>query len=377
MPLIQIPLEPPPTQPPPRRNPNQGDLFDTGSWESAYRELHDFPTLLIQTRDELARARKREAFWISLLAHVVLALIIINSPKFEKYLPHRAVMLVHSARDNDKLTFLETTPDLQKPTTPPKTNVMSDKNRIAQTKAPKLDQKELKKILDASRQGRPGPVAPPTPQQQAAAAPPQAAQAQAQPQEQQPAPPANQMAKLQTPPMERKPVPSFKTAPMSAGRSIAEAARAAASNPRYSIGDNGDLGPGQRQPTARMGDIDVTSDTLNVDFGPYLQRVLHDVKQNWYAVIPESAMPPLLKKGKLSIEFAITKDGQIAGLRYVTSSGDIALDRAAYGGITSSNPFPPLPPEFIAAAKRQSRDAYLGLRFTFLYNPDPNEADLH
>jgi len=72
-------------------------------------------------------------------------------------------------------------------------------------------------------------------------------------------------------------------------------------------------------------------------------------------------MPPLLKKGKLSIEFAITKKGQIAGLRYVSSSGDVALDRAAYGGITTSNPFRPLPAEF--------HGQYLGLRFTFLYNP--------
>src|SRR5579864_9286818 len=108
MPLIQIPLEPPPPQQRPGYNPDQGDLFDTNSWESAYRELHDFPTLLIQTRDELARSRKREAFWISLIAHIILILIIVNSPKFEKYLPHRAVMLVHTGRDNDKLTFLET-----------------------------------------------------------------------------------------------------------------------------------------------------------------------------------------------------------------------------------------------------------------------------
>ena len=83
MPLTQIPLEPPP-QPPQGRNPDQGDLFDTTSWESAYRELHDFPTLLIQTRDELSRARKREALWISLIAHLVLVIIIVNSPKFEK-----------------------------------------------------------------------------------------------------------------------------------------------------------------------------------------------------------------------------------------------------------------------------------------------------
>src|SRR5215472_271522 len=85
MQLIQIPLEPPPPQSRPGHHPDQGDLFDTNSWESAYRELHDFPTLLIQTRDELARSRKREALWISLFLHAVLIIIIINSPKFEKY----------------------------------------------------------------------------------------------------------------------------------------------------------------------------------------------------------------------------------------------------------------------------------------------------
>ena len=128
------------------------------------------------------------------------------------------------------------------------------------------------------------------------------------------------------------------------------------------------MGMGQRQKNARVGPYEITSDTMGVDFGPYMQRILHDVKQNWYNLIPESAMPPLLKKGKVSIEFAILKNGQIAGLRYVDGSGDVALDRAAYGGITSSTPFPPLPSEF--------GGQYLGLRFTFLYNPDPNSADL-
>ena len=57
-------------------------------------------------------------------------------------------------------------------------------------------------------------------------------------------------------------------------------------------------------------------------------------------------MAPLLKKGKVTIDFAITKNGQVAGMRYVFGSGDVALDRAAYGGITASNPFPPLPAQF-------------------------------
>jgi outer membrane biosynthesis protein TonB len=367
MSLIQIPLEPPV-----ERQPEQGDLFDSQNWESAYREMHDFPTLLIQARDELSKSRKREAFWISLIAHIVLILIIVNSPSFEKYFPHRAVMMVNG-RDNNKLTFLELPPDAQKLSEHPKTNVMSDKNRIATTKTPQPDPKELKKLLDTSRRGRPGPVAPPEPKQQTQ---PQQQMAQAQPQPQQqpqeaqpqPPPPPQQMAKLQTPPVAHKPQPTFDSQPTSAGQAIDQAARRAALGHKSYGGDAGDLGLGQRQSTMRMGAAEITSDTMGVDFGPYMQRILHDVKQNWYNLIPESAMPPLLKKGKLSIEFAILKNGQIAGLRYVTGSGDVALDRAAYGGITSSTPFPPLPSEF--------GGQYLGLRFTFLYNPDPNSADL-
>ena len=366
MPLIQIPLEPPPTEPLPRRNPDQGDLFDSNSWESAYKELHDFPTLLIQARDDLARSRKREAFWISLIAHIVLILIILNAPSLEKYLPHRAVMMVHSTRDNDRLTFLSEPPDTQKVPTP-KSNVLSDKNRSAMSRAPKVNQQELKKILDASRRGQPGPAAPqPTPQAQTP--PPQAAQAeQQQAQQPQPQPPASQMAKLQTPPMEKKPTPNFNTGPMSASRSIEQATQQAAQNHRrYVGGDNGDMGLGQRQPTAQMGPMEVLTDTQGVDFGPYLAQVVQIVKRNWYSIIPESAYPPLSKKGKVTIEFAIGKKGEIQGLTVVRTSGDVPLDRAAYGGIQFSNPFPPLPREF--------GGPYLGLRFLFFYNPDPNEA---
>jgi TonB family protein len=113
---------------------------------------------------------------------------------------------------------------------------------------------------------------------------------------------------------------------------------------------------------ARMAPMEVTTDTQGVDFGPYLQEVLKNIKRNWYSIIPESAGYPLFKKGKVSIEFAIGKDGKIEGLRYDIGSGDLALDRAAYGGITASNPFPPLPHEF--------KGPYLGLRMTFSYNPD-------
>jgi TonB family protein len=116
-----------------------------------------------------------------------------------------------------------------------------------------------------------------------------------------------------------------------------------------------------RPAEVRMGNLEIFTDTEGVDFGPYLQRVLHDVKQHWYEMIPQSAMPLLLKHGKVKIEFAITKTGKITGLRYVIPSGDESLDRAAYLGITASSPFPPLPTKF--------HGKHLGLRFTFLYNP--------
>jgi TonB family protein len=224
----------------------------------------------------------------------------------------------------------------------------------------------LKKILDSARPGAPGQVAPPAQSQPAPSAP--AAQGPQAPQEQPSPPPPpdqNQVARLQTPPA-GKPTPSFNTGPMSPGSAIEQAARAAASNRGGYGGEGGDYGLGQgRQAGEAIGPLDVLSDTMGVDFGPYLARVLHDVRENWYRIIPESARAPLMKKGKVSIEFAILKDGQVAGLQIVGSSGDVALDRAAYGGITASKPFPPLPTEF--------GGQYLALRFHFYYNPERSE----
>ena len=72
-----------------------------------------------------------------------------------------------------------------------------------------------------------------------------------------------------------------------------------------------------------------------------------------------------MKKGKLAIEFAITKDGKVADMRLIASSGGSVPDRPAWGSITASNPFPPLPSDFTGP--------YLALRFRFYYNPDRAE----
>ena len=345
--------------------PPGGDLYDASGWETAYLEMHDVPALLIQLQDDLSRSRQREAFWISVVVHLAIVILVVNSGRLEGLMRKRSVILV-SPQDLLKekdLTYLELPPDEQKLTKRPDTNRISDKDRIATSKAPQLDRKELKKILDSARPGPPGSQAQSQPAAPAPAAQgPQAPQAQPSPQ---PPPDQNQAARLQTPPAER-PTPNFNTGAMSAGSAIEQAARAAMSNRGGYGGDNGDYGLGQgKQGGEAIGPMDVLSDTMGVDFGPYLARVLHDVRENWYRIIPESARAPLMKKGKVSIEFAILKNGQVAGLQIVGTSGDVALDRAAYGGITASKPFPPLPAEF--------GGQYLALRFHFYYNPDKSD----
>jgi TonB family protein len=80
--------------------------------------------------------------------------------------------------------------------------------------------------------------------------------------------------------------------------------------------------------------------------------------------MPPLAYPPVLKQGKVSIEFVVLKDGKVSGMTLHTSSGDVALDRAAWGSINASDPLPPLPQEF--------HGERLGLRFNFFYNLEPD-----
>ena len=121
---------------------------------------------------------------------------------------------------------------------------------------------------------------------------------------------------------------------------------------------NHEFGLEMRVPGDAEGNVEILSDMKGVDFRPYLKVALREVRENWYRLITPCAAR---MKGKVAIEFAITKDGHVAALRLVTSSQTAALDRAAWGSITASNPFLPLPGEFTGQ--------YLALRLRFSYNP--------
>ncbi len=368
MPITQIPFQDPVAPPPEKPQPEQLGLYDARDWETAYRDLDErVPHLLIQLQDDLARSRRREAAWISIIFHLVLAVLLLNFDFIKDHLPARwrRVIAVTMNPTDKNVTFLALPPDLQKVPRKPNTNVLSDKNRIATSRHPELDPKELRKILATPPPGAPGPSGPRMPQSGAPQPPAVADNSQQAPQPgqqgmQQP-PSDNQTARLQIP---VKPGSNpFKVGALSAGSAIREAERAAAANRGGGGGgQGGDFGLGTGARGRPQGALDILSDTQGVDFGPYLQRILEDVRQNWYILIPESAQ---MKKGKLAIEFAITKDGQVAGMKLVASSGDVALDRPAWGSITNSNPFPPLPSEF--------GGQYLALRFRFYYNPDKSD----
>jgi TonB family protein len=123
----------------------------------------------------------------------------------------------------------------------------------------------------------------------------------------------------------------------------------------------GGIGLGMNLPPSpgRSGSaLQLLSDPMGVDFRPYLIKVLASVRRNWFAVYPESAK--LGAKGKVEIQFAISKDGSIPKLVYVMQSGSEALDRAAVAGISASNPLPPLPAEYAGNIVR--------LQLTFSYN---------
>jgi hypothetical protein len=109
-----------------------------------------------------------------------------------------------------------------------------------------------------------------------------------------------------------------------------------------------------------LGPIEYISDTYGFNFDPYINQVRGLISKNWETLFPDVARAPLLEKGKVDLEFAIMKDGHIAGMKLVGQSGDVKLDRAAWTAISMSNPLPSLPAEF--------NTQFIALRSHFYYN---------
>jgi TonB family protein len=321
--------------------------------------------LRIQFADERASYRKREAFLSSVVLHLLLIIFILVSPKlFPRSLDKNARNADLTSPDERKdLGFLALPKDYQKLFRKPKTPVPSDKDRIAQGKAPKIDPKGLqapysegntKQLEQSAPAGVPQPpvqaAAPASPRPQPSALPPQE---------------NNQVAKLQLP-------PNADARPKRSLQEISDALEAPGFSVKKSIeqartsGSYGQGGPGgdslrnfdNRQANFSVEEPTILSDTLGVDFGSWLRLVYYRVRDNWYAVIPELIRSGT--KGKVVIIFDIHSNGRIDNLQVVRSSGLSPYDRAAVSSLKLSEPFPSFPHAF--------KGELLTLQFSYLYN---------
>lgn len=335
---------------------------------------HELLDVIDTLEGERLSARVREAIWVSLIFHLFVFWWIFYGPKLKMFRPATVVNTMPAVPEKaPENVYLDMPPDLVKK--PPKpTNIISDQNHTAQTKNPTPDQKTIEELQAMRRAGRPSP--PPQPQQKAqqpeqfAARPqqpsPQREQARAAAPAASPpplpsAPNANSQQITQRQPEPRQSKALHNQATSQPNMSVGDMIRQAERNAAHSNGEAGDNG--ENAPIAHPGvasGAEILSDTMGVDFGPYLHQVVQMTQSSWDLLIPEAARPPLLKQGTVAIQFIILPDGSIKQMQLVRPSGDVSLDRAAWGGITGAGPFPPLPKQF--------KGPYLALRFYFLYN---------
>ena len=130
-------------------------------------------------------------------------------------------------------------------------------------------------------QAAPAPTPQPTQQAQAPPAPQSGEQPQQKPQTQPLAP--QQSATLESP--APAPKPNFRT-----GGSVREQIQSAANAAAQGGPGGGDYGAGapSRHP-GNVGGFDVLSDTMGVDFGPYLARLKFLIEHSWWPLIPGCA----------------------------------------------------------------------------------------
>ncbi len=247
----------------------------------------------------------------------------------------------------------------------PRPQVQSDKLRVDSELLNKLAPNIMPSPLPGSV--TPPQVVPPKPMRELPSAPvPQIEQPLGRPVDRsQPAP------RFDAPkPVPDAPTPAFRLPSTSPGRSLEDAVRGAGNGNRTSGvqfggpiprgGGGGGMSGGGGGTGYMGGGLQMLTPDQGVDFNGYLARLVARVKQNWYSVMPESAL--MGDRGRVIVDFKIMRDGnfQMSDPLPRSSSEKPPLDNAAISSIRSTSPFEPLPAAF--------NGPYIELRFIFLYN---------
>ncbi len=295
-------------------------------------DTHELLEMIGQLEDERRWARLREGFWLAILIHLALISAVTWIPRYVFKVP--LVIDRNKINQHKDFTYLDTPFTL-----PPKPVVKP------LTHEPLIDKETMEAM---KRAAPPAPVPAPQP---AAPAP-------------LPPTPPSQQPQIEAPRPAAVPArPNFAMGSQNPADQLREALKGASRNP--GVGEGNLPGGGLRMhPGAGSGGIQVLSDTQGVDFNNWLQRWHWETERTWDPLIPDEVNPPILKSGMVAIRFKVLPNGRLmdGSLILEGRSGDVALDRAAWGALTGSN-YPPLPRDF--------HGPYLELRAYFLYNMEP------
>jgi TonB family protein len=334
----------------------------------------DIHLFLTQFADERAAHRKREAVLMSVIVHLLAVILIMVGPKLFPVDRSRDTLDrdLASARASKNLGFLALPKDYQKLFQRPKTPVLSDKDRMAQGKARKINPKGMRapysegdtKVPEqASARGIPQPAPP--------LSPPPAVKPSTQDSQQQAGIKEGEKneSKAQLPAAAKQEAGEAKSnirdlfARLEApGASIQSSIEKAGRTGNYGYSESG-AGDSlhrfdNRQPNFSVDQPTILSDTRGVDFGPWLRFIYFRVRDNWYSVIPELIRSRT--KGKVVIIFDVLSDGRIENIQVVKSSGLSPYDRAAISSIKLSEPFANFPSSFSGN--------HITLQFSYYYN---------
>ncbi|HYS62957.1 MAG TPA: hypothetical protein VEN30_03910, partial [Paraburkholderia sp.] len=316
MPILELPPNPSRTTGPaketadkssgadPQSRPMQPLKVRTGRFGEL--EEHELIHLLDSLDDERARARFRESIYISVIIYLAIAWFLFYGPRVLFHQPEFRDPIALMKQHDQQLT-------LTMPSAPP-----------APKAPPKIDRKAMEQLQKQARE-RPTPQ-PPAPQP---APPPQEQAHTTAPPIPTPALPQQNTPKFpQAPesPLPAAPRPSIAQNNQSAHSAIQDAIRGGLGRSGADVNGPGSAGPLQAG-------AEILSDTQGVDFSAYMRRLHNDIQRNWNPLIPQEVEPPLLKRGIVGIRFIILPDGEIGDIKLETTSGDVALDKAAWYAI--------------------------------------------
>lgn len=309
-------------------------------------DTHELLQMISELEDERRWARLREGVLWAILAHLAVLVGLFLLPKYVFKVPP---VVDSSIKNHENFTYLDSPylpppkpvkPLLQRPLIDKQTMEEMKKNTPPAPTPPKEEVKPVEPapVQPAPKLAQPAQPIPPNPQSQSQLEAPRPA-----------AVPARPNFAMNS----QNPADQLRDAMRNAARSHGE-------------GEQSNLGPNalSMHPGAGTGGVQVLSDTQGVDFSNWLQRWHWETEHTWDPLIPDEVNPPIYKSGQLVIRFKVGPNGRVidGSMKLEGSSGDVALDRAAWGAITGSN-YPPLPRDF--------HGPYIELRAWFLYNMKP------